>query len=191
LIAEQEKRPLLRISSGDLGQYSWDADNKLQALLKLALKCYAIVLIDEAEVFLAKRTSDSADSYRRNSLVSVFLNQLEYFQGVMFLTTNRDTDIDEAIDSRIHIRLQYDALGTNDRARIWETQLKKDKFPLDWNRQVFNDLGREYEINGREIQNLAHIAKRLSLQRKEPLTLGTIKAIYAMRQKLTSNNVES
>ena len=175
----------MRISSGDLGQYSWDADSKLQALLKLALKCDAIVLIDEAEIFLAKRTSDSADSYRRNSLVSVFLTQLEYFQGVMFLTTNRDTDIDEAIDSRIHIRLQYDALGTNDRAKIWETQLKKDKFPLDWNRQVFNDLGREYEINGREIQNLAHIAKRLSLQRKEPLTLGTIKAIYAMRQKLT------
>jgi SpoVK/Ycf46/Vps4 family AAA+-type ATPase len=176
----------MRISSSDLGQYAYEADSKLQSLLKLALKCSAIVLIDEADVFLAKRTSGNQDSHRRNSLVAVFLNQLEYFQGVMFLTTNRDTDIDEAIDSRIHIRLQYDALDAEGRARIWETQLTRDKCPVALDRQAFVDLGHEYSINGREIQNLAHIARRLSLQRKEPLTLGTIRAIYAMRQKSTA-----
>jgi SpoVK/Ycf46/Vps4 family AAA+-type ATPase len=188
LIAEQEHRPLLRITSGDLGRYSWEAEEKLQSLLKLALKCSAIVLIDEADVFLAKRTTGTADSYSRNGLVSVFLKHLEYFQGVMFLTTNRDDDIDDAIDSRIHIRLQYKPLNPKDRARLWETQLKKSKFALDWSSQVFEDLGKEYDINGREIQNLAHIAKRLSLQREQPLTLETIKIIHAMRQKTTEQS---
>jgi hypothetical protein len=45
-----------------------------------------VLLIDEADVFLEKRTLTDV---HRNALVSVFLRLLEYYEGILFLTTNR------------------------------------------------------------------------------------------------------
>lgn len=45
----------------------------------------ALVLLDEADVFVQERSLN----HNVNGLVSVFLRRLEYFQGVMFLTTIR------------------------------------------------------------------------------------------------------
>lgn len=67
-----------------------------------------VLLLDEADVFLAQRTRTDI---KRNSLVSVFLRVLEYFTGMLFLTTNRVGAFDEAFKSRIHISLYYPPLG--------------------------------------------------------------------------------
>lgn len=77
-------------------------------ILELAHKWNAVLLLDEADVFLQER--DTKDIFR-NALVSIFLRQLEYFQGVLILTTNRDTLCDPAFESRIHIRLKYKELS--------------------------------------------------------------------------------
>lgn len=49
-------------------------------------------MLDEAEVFLEERTQ--AD-LQRNALVSVFLRALEYYDGILILTTNRGKDLYE------------------------------------------------------------------------------------------------
>jgi hypothetical protein len=54
------------------------------------------VLLDEADVFLAQR--DSTD-VQRNALVSIFLRKLEYYQGILILTTNLITHCDIAFES--------------------------------------------------------------------------------------------
>lgn len=41
----------------------------------------------------------------------VFLRMLEYYNGILFLTTNRIGKIDQAISSRIHMMLHYRRLG--------------------------------------------------------------------------------
>ncbi|KAH8793755.1 hypothetical protein F5882DRAFT_516145 [Hyaloscypha sp. PMI_1271] len=62
-------------------------------------------------VFSPSRTADvlleqrSSQDIHRNALVCVFLRTLEYYQGIMFLTTNRVGQIDDAIASRIHFKL--------------------------------------------------------------------------------------
>jgi SpoVK/Ycf46/Vps4 family AAA+-type ATPase len=58
-----------------------------------------VVLIDEADIFLEKRTTTQID---RNAVVGTFLRVLEYYNGVLFLTTNRVHDFDEAFYSRYH-----------------------------------------------------------------------------------------
>ena len=58
-------------------------------------------------------------------MVSVFLRELEYYQGIMFLTTNRVKEIDDAIASRIHLPLKYKSLGLDARIGIWESFLRK------------------------------------------------------------------
>lgn len=43
----------------------------------------------------------------------------------MFLTTNRVSDFDEAILSRIHLILKYQELGVSVRSQIWEHMLHR------------------------------------------------------------------
>ena len=63
-----------------------------------------MVLLDEADVFMAQRAP--ADVLR-NELVSIFLRELEYFQGILFLTTNLLETIDRAFRSRVNVHLLF------------------------------------------------------------------------------------
>ena len=67
----------------------------------------AILLIDESDVFLEKR---SRLSLERSKIVGILLCMLEFFEGVMFTTTNRSIDMDLAFSSGIPIRTQSDAM---------------------------------------------------------------------------------
>ena len=66
----------------------------------------------------------------------------------MFLTTNRVTDFDEAMQSRIHLTLKYGALGIDTRRGIWQSFLEKGKAIYTPNE--LDKLVRK-ELNGREV----------------------------------------
>ena len=85
---------------------------QLSRIFQVASHWKALILLDEADVYMEQRTKENLG---RNQLVSVFLRMLEYCKGILFLTTNRVSDFDEAILSRIHLMLKYDALGLNAR----------------------------------------------------------------------------
>ncbi len=71
-------------------------------------------------MFLCKHDTD----YTHNSLVLVFLHKLEYYQGIILLTTNRVKDFDDTIQSRIHLALRYSPLGVDMRKGIWNIFLQ-------------------------------------------------------------------
>jgi SpoVK/Ycf46/Vps4 family AAA+-type ATPase len=97
-VAETTHRPLYTISSGELGIEPAAMELKLLRALDLAQLWNAVILIDEAEVFLQQRqTSD----LQRNALVAIFLRQLEYYQGIMILTTNMVEECDVAFESKL------------------------------------------------------------------------------------------
>ena len=85
-ISELLKCPLYTVSAGELGTDSRFLEMELQKILDICHAWGAILLLDEADVFLEKR---NMHDLHRNALVSIFLRQLEYFQGILFLTTNR------------------------------------------------------------------------------------------------------
>ncbi len=85
-ISELLKCPLYMASAGELGTDSRFLETELQKILDICHAWGAILLLDEADVFLEKR---NMHDIHRNALVSIFLRQLEYFQGILFLTTNR------------------------------------------------------------------------------------------------------
>jgi hypothetical protein len=66
-VADTTKRPLYQISCGELGVGSTQVELNLSTALRLATSWNAIVLIDEADVFLEQR---SPHDLERNSLVS-------------------------------------------------------------------------------------------------------------------------
>ena len=59
----------------------------------------------------------------RSELVAVFLRELEYFQGVLMLTTNRVKRFDKALQSRIHLALKFKELDEDARLCVWRTSL--------------------------------------------------------------------
>lgn len=120
----------------------------------------ALLLLDEADVFLEKR---AIGDIHRNALVCVFLRTLEYYQGIMFFTTNRVKEIDAAIASRIHFKIQYANLGPDQRRGVWNYFLGKAVTPQGlpvYSRRSFESLiGKD--LNGREVARLLTYRNRL------------------------------
>lgn len=103
-VAMENRKPLFVITCGDLGLTPHEVEYSLKNVFRLAHLWDCVLLLDEADVFLSQR---SKLDMKRNALVSVFLRVLEYYNGLLFLTTNRVGTIDEAFKSRIHISLYY------------------------------------------------------------------------------------
>ena len=110
-----------QISAGELGHDPKTLEEQLSHISQRAHHWKALVLLDEADVFVQARSIDS----QQNARVSVFLRKLEYNQGIMFLTTNRVRDFDDAIQSRITLALRYELLSLATRKQIWVSFLKK------------------------------------------------------------------
>ncbi|KAF5641648.1 aaa family atpase [Fusarium sp. NRRL 52700] len=123
--AESGGRPLLPITCGDLGLTPGDVEKKLQQIFRLAQAWDCVMLLDEADIFLAQRTPTDME---RNALVSVFLRTLEYYEGILFLTTNRVGVFDEAFKSRVHISLYYPPLSREQTLKIWRAHIEKASF---------------------------------------------------------------
>ena len=95
VVAETTRRPLYVVSTGELGIDADVVDRRLDTILEITRRWGCVLLIDEADVFLSLRGHDLA----KDTLVSIFLRRLEYFRGVLILTTNRQSQIDPAFES--------------------------------------------------------------------------------------------
>ncbi|KAK8238708.1 P-loop containing nucleoside triphosphate hydrolase protein [Phyllosticta capitalensis] len=161
-IAETAKMPLYSVSSGALGHEATQIHERLSDILKLASHWKAVLLLDEADVFLAQRTITDIE---RNAIVSVFLRELEYYQGFLLLTTNQADVIDEAFQSRIHLSLQYPSLDAAARLKIWDTFLrsaqKSKGIEVDINEEGLKTLA-EMPLNGRQIKNTVSIVTKIA-----------------------------
>jgi SpoVK/Ycf46/Vps4 family AAA+-type ATPase len=85
-ISERQQRPLYTVGCGDLGTEPLELERRLKEIFSYAVSWKAILLMDEADIFLQERDIQNVN---RNALVSIFLRELEYFDGILFLTTNR------------------------------------------------------------------------------------------------------
>ncbi|KAK8112587.1 P-loop containing nucleoside triphosphate hydrolase protein [Apiospora sp. TS-2023a] len=123
-VADNTKRPLFPVTCGDIGETATEVEDNLQHHFELAHKWGCVLLLDEADVFLAKRTRNDL---RRNAVTSVFLRSLEYYAGILFLTTNRVGNIDPAFKSRIHLSLLYQPFDKASTRRLYEIFIDRTK----------------------------------------------------------------
>ncbi|KAK8063522.1 hypothetical protein PG996_008174 [Apiospora saccharicola] len=160
-------------TAGDLGVWASDVERALEQNFSLANRWGCILLLDEADVFLAARTPTDM---LRNGLVSVFLRILEYYSGVLFLTTNRVGDFDEAFASRIHMSLYYPPLDKDATLAIFELNIARIKKKLARSQRKINVKDTSIAVfaseywhdypkarwNGRQIRNACHTAAALA-----------------------------
>lgn len=174
-IAELLQRPLYSVSVGELGVNTTDLEENLRKILDVAQIWNAVILIDEADIFLEKRTSGDI---LRNAMVGIFLRLLEYHQGVLFLTTNRVTEFDSAFHSRISIALKYGKLTQEARGQIWKNLLEAANITgLDPVKLA------ETDINGRQIKSTIRLAQGLAKQQGVAVNASHISATLAVSQQ--------
>ncbi|TAQ90526.1 hypothetical protein B7494_g1089 [Chlorociboria aeruginascens] len=121
-IAELLGRPLLALTCSDLGTTAESVSEQLDNYLMLGELWDAVVLLDEADIYFEERAPSDV---KRNSLVTVFLRALEYYRGLLFLTTNRVNIFDEAFKSRVHVSLHYRKLTRDQQSAIWNNSFDR------------------------------------------------------------------
>lgn len=155
------KRPLYRVHSGQLGLNVAEMEKALKDTLTRAQRWGAVMLIDEADVYIKRRD----DNIAANAVVGVFLRVLEYFNGLLFLTTNRVNDIDEAIVSRCIAMIKYHEPNADDRRKIWKVM--RDQFELELDDNLIGELIEVFPTaTGRDIKGLIKLVAKFCHQKQ-------------------------
>jgi len=116
---------------------------KQTAHFQLAQARDCVLLLDEADIFLVQRNNRdlrkrwylvflSYHNYSTSNISSpyvllVILGVLEYYEGILFHTTNSVGAVDEAFKSRIHVPFYYPWLNEEQTYKIWNSQLRDIK----------------------------------------------------------------
>lgn len=160
------QRPLYRVHSGQLGLNVAEMEKALKDTLTRAQRWGAVMLIDEADVYIKRRD----DNIAANAVVGVFLRVLEYFNGLLFLTTNRVDDIDEAIISRCIAMIKYHPPNAEDRRMIW--QVMTQQFALGLDASLIEELVMLFpQATGRDIKGLTKLVAKFCQHKAVPPTL--------------------
>jgi SpoVK/Ycf46/Vps4 family AAA+-type ATPase len=178
-LAQDLVKPLLALTVADIGTDQSTIEEKLSGWLDLAQRWNAIVLIDEADAYLERR---SHNELSRNALVTVFLRVLDYFPGMIVLTTNQPGFIDDAFISRLNLCIEYQEMNEDTRKKVWRQflrkYLKEQKNVADTETKIniMEDVQTyvtsnpeivELGLNGRDIRNAFDSAVKVATHRAQ------------------------
>ena len=107
----------------------------------VARSANCLVLIDEADLIVRTRGLDLS----HNELVASLLSRLEYMDGVLFMTTNRQDDIDPAIRSRCSAIMTFKCPDAAGMRIVWQKNFARCSLDVrlteeQWGRILSNDM---------------------------------------------------
>lgn len=186
--AEIIERPLYSIHAGALGTNADDIEKNLRTILTRAKRWNCVLLLDEADVFVMQRGA----SLTQNAIVAEFLRTLEYFDGLMFMTSNRGRDIDEAIIPRCAAIIHYDVPEKSDAQKIWK--IMGENFGVNLPSELVGSLVDTYpELPPRDIKMLLRLALRMTVKEQGSVSIPTLDIVRkcAMFRGIERNSKET
>lgn len=157
VFAENEQRPLYSVQCSQLGTDSNTIENTLLKVFARAKRWDAVTLLDEADVYIRERGTD----IEQNAIVGVFLRVLEYQSKVLFLTTNRPDDVDDAVGSRCIAKLIYEAPTSTQQAEIWRVLADGAGIKIS-DAAIKAIVAKSHGITGRDIKNLLKLGRLMA-----------------------------
>jgi hypothetical protein len=154
LIARQLNIELFRVDLSRLvDKYIGETEKHLAMLFGEAERGRCVLLFDEADAIFGKRTKggESATERYANLEVNYLLQRIETFSGIVLLTTNQESMIDEAFKRRLRYRVDFPFPDEDERALIWR-RLIPPEAPVAANFDP-QALARRYELSGGHIKN--------------------------------------
>jgi AAA+ superfamily predicted ATPase len=195
LLGKYTGREVFRVDlSTIVSKYIGETEKNLEKLFTKASNKDWILFFDEADALFGKRTevSDSHDRYA-NQEVSYLLQRVETFNGMVILSSNYKTNIDDAFLRRFNAILKFTLPDSNERLRIWKRSLP-DKMKREKDLDLW-EVARRYKLTGGNIMNVVHWAALRTVSLKsdtitlESLLLG-IKREVEKEGKIFSNLFE-
>lgn len=175
--SEVMKRPLYKVQSSQLGVNAKELEDELKIVLQRAERWGAILLIDEADVYIHTR----GDDINQNAIVGVFLRILEYYKGVLFMTTNRGTEVDDAIVSRMTARFKYEAPNATDQKLLWKMLAAQNEITFSED-DLDNLVKRLPNMTGRDIKNMLKLAYVAAHRKQSPVTVDLLVFVHRFKQ---------
>src|SRR5215208_7513087 len=154
-IAHSLGRRLLIVRYAEL-ESLWvgETPKNVAAIFSRARDERAVLLFDEADAIAARRSTAVDHGFQResNTVVSVLLQELEWYNGVVIFATNLAANFDPAFERRIRTHVLFDMPGPAEREQIWRVQRHPTRTPLAPDVD-FRDLAQRYEVSGGDIRN--------------------------------------
>ncbi|KAI1842643.1 hypothetical protein JX266_011105 [Neoarthrinium moseri] len=192
-VSERAERPLYHLQAGELGSNPASVNQALKKAFALCSKWDAALLLDEADALIRSRRHGN---YAQEDLCCVLLATLEYYSGVIFLTTNLPEDIDDAVASRLDIHLNYPNLDFSARLQLWRSflYLSKDNSDDECVISLSDDELQTvalWEINGRDIKHTAKNARKWCYIKGDPITRSALEvALQVTVPDVTTSHIE-
>jgi SpoVK/Ycf46/Vps4 family AAA+-type ATPase len=154
-IAHALGRRLLLVRYAELESlWAGETPKNVAAVFRRAREERAVLLFDEADALATRRSTSVQHGYERefNTTISVLLQELERYDGVVIFATNLAANFDPAFERRIRTHVLFEMPGEDEREQIWRVQLHPLRTPLA-DDVDFRALAREYEVSGGDIRN--------------------------------------
>lgn len=114
-----------------------------------------------------------------------FLQQLEHYSSLLFLTTNRERELDPAIHSRIHLTVNYPALDLQSRRTIWCNFVRQGAAaPSSVTEEELDVLAR-LDVNGRRIRNVVKTARLMARRGERDVTFVDIRQVIRITEGIS------
>jgi ATP-dependent 26S proteasome regulatory subunit len=154
-IAHSLGRRLLLVRYAELESlWMGETPKNVAAIFKAARDEGAVLLFDEADAIASRRSTSVDQGFQResNTVVSVLLQELEWYNGVVIFATNLAANFDPAFERRIRTHVLFEMPGSVEREKIWRVQIHPSRTPLadDVN---FRSLAERYAVSGGDIRN--------------------------------------
>jgi len=133
--------------------YVDETAKNLAGVFKAAKEAQAILFFDEADALFASRLNEgNHHAHYINQQINSLLTEIEKYDGVVILATNRPDAFDKAFERRIRYRVTLPAPDHEARERIWRSLIPADA-PVAEDVD-FAALGRDYDFTGGTIRNI-------------------------------------
>jgi SpoVK/Ycf46/Vps4 family AAA+-type ATPase len=131
-----------------------ETPKNVAAIFRMAREEQAVLFFDEADAIASRRSTSVDHGFQResNTVVSVLLQELEWYRGVVIFATNLAANFDPAFERRIRTHVLFEMPGPDERALIWRAQLHPSRTPLAADVD-FQALAACYEVSGGDIRN--------------------------------------
>jgi hypothetical protein len=150
-----------------MNKYIGETEKNLSRVLSRAEDLDVILLLDEGDSLLSRRTDvKTAHDRYANLETNYLLQRLETYLGIVIVTTNIGSAIDSAFRRRIDVIVKFHLPDAEERWRLWQLHLPpRHAVPAG----DLETIALRYEMTGGQIRNAAVQAALLAMQDLRPL----------------------
>ena len=155
-----------------ISKYIGETEKNLEKVFAKAEHKNWILFFDEADALFGKRTSisDAHDKYA-NQEIAYLLQRLEDYNGLVILSSNMRSNVDEAFGRRLQSIVHFPIPKFSQRLKLWEQTFSRhsslhEDVNLEW-------IAEKFELAGGSIINIVQYASLMALHRNENIIRNT------------------